>query len=315
MVFYPIERCYLHRFDDPVCQSTNAILFGKLLPWTEKRTYSGDIVIGEYYNVSSFAAMPFVLTERISEEIPMYHKLGSRQFHYMHMTARDWGFIAINNYLHAKLIWNKDADPKEITDRYFKARYKSLAGKMKELYLFVEKATANCKAYKHYQLYNGERVSLYLGLAVDGVTDAETLFPSTHMKLDYRADTPEAGPSLKETLEGLIKAKEILTEMINENRDKTVGDYLSTDMRRLDYGVRMTEFLYLACLCSIGKDECIERLRELGKNLEEDRDSMRGYDFGVNFENALMASWIPKTYYEKFAKDTAQGTESDGNLL
>jgi len=316
VVFYPIERCYLHDIDDPICTETNAVLLGNLLPWTKKLTYKGELVIGEYYNVSTFAAMPFVLTKRMEHEIPLYYSLGARQLHYMHMTARDWGFIALNNYLHAKLMWNINASVEEIKETYFEARYgRKLAGKMRELYERLETVTANCKFYKHYQYFKGKRASLFQHLESSGEITEETLFPTAHMKLDHRADDAQAGPSLKETLDGLRLAAHTLSEIISECKDKAARASLLYDKRRLDFGVKMTEFLYLMCLCSIGRSENLEALRKLARELESDTESMRGYDFGDTFKNALSASWIKGTYYKRFSEDAGAGSDSDGIAL
>ena len=151
-------------------------------------------------------------------------------------------------------------------------------------------------------------------LAADEKLTAENLFPTHHMKLDYRADDAQAGPSLKETLEELREAKKILSDILPLSDDESVALQLQRDMRRLDYGVRMTEFLYVFCLASIGKEEYSERLKKLGENLEADTESMQGYDFGDNFANALNASWLSKTYYEKFTPNK-DGEHSNGIIL
>jgi len=317
VVFYPIERCYLHDINDPVCKETNQIIFNDLLPWTENKTYSGDLVIGEYYNVSAFAGMPFVLSTRITNEIPLYYSIGVRQFHYMHMTARDWGFIAINNYLHGKLIWNTEYDPKELRAQYFRARYGSgLAEQMEAIYNKLELAAGNCKYYKHYQYVNGRTMGLFKHLITNetAITE-EMLFTSAHMKLDSRADDPQAGPSLKETLDGFKEVAAMLGSVTSSCGDPEVKLQLTRDKRRLDYGIRMTEFLYLMCLCSMGQSEHLEKLRSIAEEMENDTESMQCYDYGLNFDNALTASWVSKVYYNKFSEKKDDGTHINGIAL
>lgn len=296
-VFYPIERCFAHDLDDPICKETNALLMERLLPWSKNPNYKGELVIGEYYNVSAFAAMPFVLIKRILHEIPMYYRLGARHFHYMHITARDWGFIAINNYLHGKLLWNVKADGEGLLHTYFDARYGENAEKMRRLYEQMEAATANCKYYKHYQFVDGKIIRLFGQLNDTAPQTEESLFPLKHMKLRKRADDPQAGPSLKETLEGLEEAGRMLDAVGGENAN------LERDARRLRFGIRVTEFLYLMCLATVGEADkkTVSRLRILAAELEADRESMQGYDFGDDFQNALTATWVSKTYYQKFA--------------
>ena len=312
-VFYPIERCYLHNLDDPICTETNKLLLDRLLPWSSNPHYQGELVIGEYYNVSSFAAMPFVLTSRILHEIPMYYRIGVRHFHYMHITARDWGFIAINNYLYGKLIWNPDADGEAIVASYFASRYGTAAAQMRTLYERMEKVTANCKFYKHYQFVDGKIRSLFAELRKELPLTAESLFPAKHMKLDTRADDPQAGPSLQETLEGLEACYETMKSIL---ADFGHSDALIRDERRLSYGVTMTRFLYLICRVSIDPTDTVSlaALQKLAAILEADTDCVKGYDFDDLFLNGLTATWIPGTYRERFAPENASAS-GDGVIL
>ena len=298
-VFYPIERCFLHDLDDPVCTETNALLMERLLPWSRKENYRGQLVIGEYYNVSSFAAMPFVLTRRILHEIPMYYRLDARHFHYMHITARDWGFIAINNYLHGKLLWNVHADGTTLVQDYFAARYGCLGTQMEKIYSHLESATANCKYYKHYQFVDGKITRLFEQLNSEEPQTEESLFPLKHMQLRSRAADPQAGPSLKETLEGLEETQRQLEALLQEHPEDR---NLLRDARRLRFGTAVTEFLYLMCLEAIGELERPQqhRLHTLAARLEADTQSMQGYDFGDDFQNALTSTWVAKTYIQKF---------------
>lgn len=301
-VFYPIERCFSHRLDDPICTETNALLMERLLPWCRKENYRGQLVIGEYYNVSSFAAMPFVLQTRILEEIPMYYRLGVRHFHYMHITARDWGFIAVNNYLHGKLLWNVRTRSGELIRDYFTARYGEYAERMKDLYARLEKATANCKYYKHYQFVDGKIIRLFGQLSSEEPQTEESLFPLKHMRLRSRADDPQAGPSLLETLEGMAGVLERLEALLREAPEHR---NLLRDAGRLRFGTAVTEFLYLMCLGAIGEADGAqrERLHTLAALLEQDTGSMAGYDFGDDFRNALTATWVAKTYAKKYAPE------------
>ncbi len=309
-VFYPIERCFAHDLDDPICTETNRLLLDRLLPWCNSEHYKGDVVIGEYYNVSTFAAMPFVLTKRILHEIPMYHRFGSRHFHYMHITARDWGFIAINNFLHAKLLWNIHEDPEALTSTYFSARYGDLANEMRALYEFMEETTANCKYYKHYQFVDGKIVRFSQKLSQELPLTEDQLFLSKHMRLQSRADDPQAGPSLQETLSGLEQALEKLQSLSVSAQNQL---QMEEDLRRLEFGVRMTKFIYLMCLCSINPadSEALRHLQQTAKELEDDTECMQGYDFGATFQNGLTASWLEKTYRARFAPelDATQGSD------
>jgi len=233
VVFFPIERCFVHDFDDTCCTETNAELVRRWLPWTKESGgyYQGDLFMGEYYNVSTFAAMPFVLKNRILHDIPYYYRTGARHFHYMHIPARDWGFIAVNNWLYPRLLWNVNTDGEEELNGYFSARYGAQAEEMRQLYDTLEQVTANCKYYKHYQFVNGKIQSLFRKLAAGNASTEEELFPLEHMRLHTRADSVQAGPSLQETLEGLEKAETALEKICRECREDTARPYLERDVR------------------------------------------------------------------------------------
>ncbi|MBQ3529321.1 MAG: DUF4838 domain-containing protein [Oscillospiraceae bacterium] len=308
VVFFVIERCYAHNIDEPICTEANQILLNRLSAWCDKDNYKGTVMIGEYYNVSSFAGLPFVLTSRILNDIPVYHRMGARHFYYMHITARDWGFIAINNYIHGKLLWNVDADGEALLNTYFTARYGKLAGQMRDLYEQMEKVTANCKYYKHYQYMNGKIVSLKNTLNnVDDVMTLteETLFPTKHMQFRGRADDPQAGPSMEETMLGLGQALEQLLAMEKDVEPDKMLDY-TRNVRRLKLGYNATRFIYLVCLCifkqATAQDE--QEMHNLAKQMSADTESMMGYETDSKWvSTALEATWLADVYYKYFAEE------------
>ena len=302
VVFYTIERCYAHNFDDPICTETNQILYNRLAAWCKNKS---SVMIGEYYNVSSFVAMPFVLTSRIINDIPVYYKMGARQFHYMHIPARDWGFIAINNYIHGKLLWNVNADGEALVNTYFTVRYGSLAKKMRALYEQMERITANCKYFKHYQFMDGRIKSLkntLLNTEDLSTLTEDDLFPTRHMQFRNRIDDPQAGPSMVETLEGLDWALEQLLAMEKDVEQDKFRDY-SRDVRRLKYGCNVTRFTYWLCLCILKQAdaETEQKLHTLADMLSKDTDSVMGYDRSVR--TALDGTWLKDVYKKFFAED------------
>lgn len=308
VVFYTIERCYAHNIDDPICVETNQLLLERLSAWCDSDKYKGDVMIGEYYNVSSFAGMPFVLTSRILNDIPVYYRMGARSFHYMHISGRDWGFIAINNYIHGKLLWNVNADGEALVNTYFTARYGSLAPQMRALYEQMEKVTANCKYYKHYQYMNGRNVSLknILNNTPDVLSLTEDkLFPTKHMQFRGRADDPQAGPSMEETMHGLDQALEQLLAMEKDVEPEKMLDYVR-DVRRLKFGCNVTQFIYLLCL-SIFKqatEQDTQKMHDLAEQMATDTESMMGYDTEMSLlKTALGASWVADVYRKYFAKE------------
>ncbi len=309
VVFFVIERCYVHNIDDPICTEANQILLNRLSAWCDKGNYKGNMMIGEYYNVSSFAGLPFVLTSRILNDIPLYYRMGARHFYYMHITAKNWGFIAINNYVHGKLLWNANANGEALLNTYFTARYGKLAQKMRQLYAQMEATTANCKYYKHYQFMDGRIVSLKntLNNVEDIMTlTEETLFPTKHMKFRGRAEDPQAGPSMEETMLGLKQALEQLLAMENEVEKAKLLDY-QRDVRRLKLGYYATRFIYLICLMIFKQatEEEEQELHSLAEQMSEDTESMMGYDRNNSkwLSTALEATWLADVYYKYFAKE------------
>ncbi len=303
ITFFPIERCFAHDFDDPVCAETNRFLYDRYLPWTGEAggNYKGGIFIGEYYNVSSFSALPFVLTRRILHDIPFYYRTGTRHFHYMHITARSWGFSAINNYLYARLLWDVRADGQALCREYFDLRYGPLSDTLRRVYGELEAAGANCKYWKHYQVV-GDRIQSLMRLLP---TDAADLFPLRHMQYDGRADAPEAGPSLTETLAGFEAVSRALDAVLLRE-EAALPPYdarLAEDAGQMEYGLCMLRFLYamtrykmLLKTSETLAAGAFEKVRIHGELLRRLTAPLDGYDHTENHQNGLEASWLRKYY-------------------
>lgn len=305
VVFFPIERCYAHDIDDPVCRS-NAQLMAALTPWTEPNgAWGGELFIGEYYNVSSFAAMPFVLTSRILHDVPLYYHLGVRHFHYMHISSQSWGFIALNNWLYAALLWNPNADGEALTSKYFSARYGEKADGMRSLYERLEKASANCKYFKHYQFYDDGvtpgRIALRDPINAGVPCTEEALFPLRHMKLRGRADDPQAGISLEE----MADAYTALLRELQNVCEGTDDPFLRLDLHRMTYGERMTRFFLALCLCWTGNgDEAtLEWVLREAEALSKTREGLEGYFQAPNLENLLGATWVREGLRKRYGID------------
>jgi len=303
ITFFPIERCYVHDFDDPACEETNRFLYDRYLPWTKDANghYKGEILMGEYYNVSSFAAMPFVLTKRILHDLPYYYRTGTRHFHYMHITARSWGFSAINNFLYARLLRDIHADPAALCREYFDMRYGPLADEMTRVYTELEAASANCKYLKHYQVVNGKITSL-MGLLQK---DTDALFPLRHMRYDGQTGSPEEGPSLVNTLtlfEQNARALDAVL-LLREACEIPFASRLAEDARQLDYGLCMLRFLHALVRFKMlaSKNESLaagafDRVMLYGEQLRALTEPLAGYDRKIFFKSGLEASWLLKYY-------------------
>ncbi len=283
--FYVIERCYLHNIDDARCTETNKVIFDNLSQWSGGY-YKGELLIGEYYNVSTFAALPFVLEQRIRNDIPVFYKTGAKHFVYLHMLARTWGVQALNNYLLKSMLWDVNCDCDRVVNEYFLARYGEDAEKMKAVYKEFEEAGANCKYLKHYQLLASEGKTFALSRCLN--EGNPHFFPLKHSKLDYREDDYQAGPSLLETRDRFEKAFVDYKNYI-EGKEKQV---LIEDYEQFEYGVFMMNYLYYKALSMLKDDseEVLEKVKFYKKKLKEVTRPLRGYDYGVRYENGLAAT-------------------------
>ncbi len=284
VAFYVIERCYVHDINDEKCVETNKFLCDRLLSWTNGN-YKGEIMLGEYYNVSSFAALPFIFINRMKNDIPFYHSIGVCHLTYLHMLARKHGMQALNNYLYTRLMWNKDADADALVDEYLTARYGEDAAKMKEYYLELEDAGKNCKYLKHYQWSADENTTRALSRCLS--EGDQRFFPLKHVKLDYREDDYQAGPSLKEMKERYEAVFNELAEFIKgKNNPALVEDY-----EQLEYAVCTLNYLYYRALSIMDENdkESFDKTLYYKERLLAISNPLLGYDFGDRFKNGFSA--------------------------
>lgn len=283
--FYVIERCYLHNIDDEGCSESNKVIFDNLSKWSGG-FYKGELLIGEYYNVSTFAALPFVLEQRIRHDIPVFYKTGAKHFVYLHMLARTWGVQALNNYLLKSMLWDVNCDADRVVDEYFLARYGKDAEKMKSVYKEFEEAGANCKYIKHYQLLASEGKTFALSRCLN--EGNPHFFPLKHAKLDYREDDYQAGPSLLEMRDRFESVFEDYKKYI-EGKENPI---LIEDYEQFEYGVFMMNYLYYKSLSMLkdNSEEVLEKVKFYKKKLKEVTRPLRGYDYGVRYENGLAAT-------------------------
>ena len=77
--FFPIARCYAHRFDDPRCD-VNAQYKQRLRGWTTSpdRYYRGRVCLGEYYNVSGFKSLPLCVMHIMQQRERRFLDCGQR---------------------------------------------------------------------------------------------------------------------------------------------------------------------------------------------------------------------------------------------
>ncbi len=286
VTYYIIERCYLHNINDAICRETNKFLFDGLLAWTNGY-YKGEIMVGEYYNVSSFAAMPFVFSDRMKNDFPFYHSIGVRHLTYMHMLARKHGFQAMNNYLYTRLLWNKDRDVDSLIREYLVARYGKDADKMREIYREIEEASRNCKYIKHYQgAHDGKRYALSRFLNYP-IRDLTNFFPFKHVKLDKREDDAQAGPSFKEMRERYEAVFNDFSEYVRSKKNPA----LLEDYDQLYYAVCTLDYMYYRILYNLDENnkDALSKTELYKEKLLAISEPLLGYDFGERYKNGFSA--------------------------
>lgn len=319
VLFVPIERCYVHTIDDPACTETNRSMIQWYEKWTQQpdRTYRGEVLIGEYFNVSSFASMPIVLTGAMRHDIPYYRRTGSRHFFYMHMPARRWGMLALNNALHAALLWNTALDGDAYIGEYFRLYYRECADTMSASYEWMERGSANMKYIKHYQESGGKRWAF-----VHAVRGKDPFFPLRHVRYDRREDDPNAGISFLDTIDAYGEARKLLEQAIGSADgaasvaalDAVGGEpvrmRLRDDLMRLDYGQTMLAFyhdMYRTAVALESDPEQAERsfrrAEGFARRLEQMTEPLEAQHY-PDLRNGLAATWIEQPFRrlaERFA--------------
>jgi hypothetical protein len=138
VVYYPINRCYAHDFNDSSC-TINEFYKSTLEKWMHQ-TPRLPMVIGEYYNVSKFAELPLVVTSRLSHDICFYYAAGIRGMTYMHVPMVNWGVRTLTQVLYAQLLWDIKTDITSFVNEYFVNWYGSSEKEMKTVYDMLEEA-------------------------------------------------------------------------------------------------------------------------------------------------------------------------------
>ncbi len=242
VTFFPIERCYVHALADPACTEINDALRADLSGWTTGggRNYTGQIFIGEYYNVSSFKSLPLLFTRSMAADIPWYYRTGARHFHYMHVPTRLWGTWRLNQLLLARLLWNTRADADAVVADYFAAIYPTTADRMKAFYADLEYASLNAKAFKHYVRTTAGGYNLRAPL----VNDKLPLFACDHLRYEPSPALANAGPSVVEMIEAMGRARRLIDDALLTCGDADEKARLVEDERRFAYGEATVEFYY-----------------------------------------------------------------------
>jgi hypothetical protein len=240
VTFSPIERCYVHTMVDPACTEINKSILENYQGWTmgSGRNYKGSIMIGEYYNVSSFKSLPIVFPHIMAADIPWYYRTGAKHFNYMHTPTHVWGTWTLNNYLMARLLWNVETDADSLLNSFFNKYYGDVSNISRNYYQHLEKAYSNLKPFKHYAGYNHYSMPRRL------MNDTLKIFTLDHLHYEAYHPVLNDGPDIVEMIDELGLARKGIDAAMLQCTDKTVQARLIDDDRRIAYGEAMVYFYY-----------------------------------------------------------------------
>jgi len=304
VIFFPIERCYVHAMADPECTEINQFLLEGYQGWAmgSGRHYKGSIMIGEYYNVSSFKMFPIVLSSIMATDIPWYYRTGTRHLNYMHTPTHVWGTWTLNQYLLARLLWNVETDSNDLLDEYFRRYYPSTSATTCNFYKHLERASSNLKAFKHYAGKGIYKMRVRL------MRDTMEIFPLDH--LHYESHHPELndGPDVVEIVDEMRLARREIDAALLQCSDKTEQARLIDDERRFAYGEAIVYFYYHLVRTalfhrknetSLAKHEFInvERYASILRNITDLVAPLPGANSGdANAKNGMEASQAEDVY-------------------
>jgi len=285
--FYPIGRCYVHNFDDPDC-SPNVQYVDRLQGWVADadRHYRGQLVIGEYYNVSGFKCLPICFMHTMVNDIPYYHKIGARYFQYMHVTTGNWGNKALTNYQMARQLWDVDTDCGALWDDYFARRYGPAAPTMRRFYESLEGMLNNVRQLKY-------------GLARRLNRGAKDLFPTSLLRYRREPGVKCDGPTLIEIVDHSKRCRELIEQALAADVPERAAGRIAEDERMFVYGERTVAYFHECVqafqLARAGRlDEANRHYRaahEIADLLRQDTTSTTMSSSHANAPDAFLATY------------------------
>ncbi|MBN2295824.1 MAG: S-layer protein [Pirellulales bacterium] len=236
--FYPISRCYVHNFDHASCPR-NVNYRKKLHGWAVDpgRRYRGQLVIGEYYNVSRYKSLPICFMHTMANDIPHYYKTGARFFQYMHVTTGRWGNKSLTNYQMARQLWDVETDCRGLWQDFFERRYGPAAETMREFYESLEKTFSNVEPLKGWS--NNLATRLQAG--------SNNLFNEPHLQYKRDSGTKSDAPTLTEMVEYGRRCRELIDKAMKMDLSKRIKMRLAEDNRQFTYGQRTLAYYDHCC--------------------------------------------------------------------
>jgi hypothetical protein len=233
--FYPISRCFVHEFDDRKC-SRNAVYEKQLSGWMAdpQRHYRGQLVIGEYYNVSRFKSLPLCLMHSMARDIPVYYKSGARSFQYMHVTTGRWGNKSLTNYQMARQLWDVKTDCEALWSDFFQRRYGPAAPPMRRFYESLGQMLSNVESLKGWRL----------SLAAQLNRGAKDLFVDPHLRYRREPGVACEAPTLVEMVEHAKACRDLITRAAAMPIPERIRARIAEDERMFTYGERTLAYYH-----------------------------------------------------------------------
>ncbi|MGB2823680.1 MAG: DUF4838 domain-containing protein, partial [Phycisphaerae bacterium] len=229
--YFPIHRSYVFDFLDPR-SGRNTRYRQQLDGWVSRpdRHYRGQLCIGEYYNVSGYKCLPICFMHTMARDIPTYHRLGARHFHYMHCTTADMGNKALTNYQMARQLWDVGTDCEALWSDYFARRYGPAAEAMRAFHESLEAMFSNVTELKY-------------GLALRLDRGEGELFPTPELRYERKEGGPCNGPTFLE----IVAAGRTCRKLIDRALTARLPARIAEDERLFTYGERTIAY-YHACI-------------------------------------------------------------------
>jgi hypothetical protein len=201
-IFYPIDRCYRHDFNDITCKE-NQRYFVDFVKW-RKNNPGLQFWMGEYYNVSKFEDLPLLFTDRMAADIPLYQEFKADGVTYMHPPLANWNLRAWTQILYAALLRNTETDVGVLLEEYLANHYGTYACAMKTVYAEVEKAWRDISQWRN---WHGDNILRNLMLWDGAAPEQE--FPLRHF-----ANEAEAIAAGQESLTLLLNALKTVSKQL-----------------------------------------------------------------------------------------------------
>ena len=288
--YFPIGRSYVFDFLDPRSRH-NSVYRRQLDGWVTQpnRHYRGRLCLGEYYNVSGFKCLPVCFAHRMARDIPAYHRLGARHFHYMHCTTANMGNKALTNYQMARQLWGVTADCEALWSDYFARRYGPAAGTMRAFYESLEKMFSNVRELKY-------------GLARRLDRGSAELFPTPELRYQRKQGVACNGPTFLEIVAHGRSCRELIDRALATTLPARFRARIAEDERLFAYGERTVAY-YHACIQAwralrggqnaAGRRHLAEAER-LAQHLRKDTTSTKHSSSHANAPDALAATYASR---------------------